>query len=79
MDNQVLNTIMKVAQANHIKLNPQNLNVTLKDIGVDSLAMMDLIFKVENELGVQLDDHILVSIKNLGDLVNAFNNALANK
>lgn len=79
MDNQVLNTIMKVAQANHIKLNPQNLDVTLKDIGVDSLAMMDLIFKVENELGVQLDDHVLVKIKNLGDLINAFNNALANK
>ena len=72
MSQKVIDTILQVAKDNNIKLDPNNLNVTLKDIGVDSLAMMDLIFKVEEQLGVQLPDEVLVKIKNLNDLINAF-------
>ena len=72
MSKKVIDAITSVAKENNIKLDPNNMDATLKDIGIDSLAMMDLIFKVEEQLGVQLPDEVLVKIKNLNDLINAF-------
>lgn len=77
MEEKVIDAISQVASENHIKINLNNRQATLKDIGIDSLAMMDLIFKVEDKLGVQLDDSKLLEIKNLNDLINAFAEKLA--
>ncbi|GAA5414672.1 acyl carrier protein [Ureaplasma ceti] len=76
MEQKVLDAIVATARENNIKINPNNRQATLKDIGLDSLAMMDLIFKVEEKLNVRLDDEVLLKIKNLEDLINAFQNCL---
>ena len=68
----IIETILNVAKENNIKLDINNLNVGLKEIGIDSLSMMNLIFKIESKIGTQLDDHVLVKIKTLGELINAF-------
>lgn len=67
-------TIQEVANENNVKLNLNNPNLTLKETGIDSLALLNLIFKVETKLGVRLEDDELVKIKNLQDLINAFSN-----
>ena len=68
----IIETILNVAKENNIKLDFNNLNIGLKEIGIDSLSMMNLIFKIESKIGTQLDDSVLVKIKTLGELINAF-------
>lgn len=77
--NYIINVIQNVAKENNIKLDINNLNVGLKEIGIDSLAMMNLIFKIESQLNIQLPDEVLIQIKNLGQLISAFKNELSKK
>ncbi len=70
--NDIKKIIQQVANENSVKLDLNNPNLTLKETGIDSLALLNLIFKVENKLGVRLEDSELVKIKNLQDLMNAF-------
>lgn len=79
MNKVVLDALKSVAKQNNIKIDFNKLDTTLKDSGVDSLALLNLVFKVENELNVQLDNSKLVTIKNLGDLINAFDEAYSKK
>ncbi|AJQ45213.1 acyl carrier protein [Ureaplasma diversum] len=64
--------IKQVANEHKINLDMNNKNVTLKDIGIDSLAAMNLIMKVEDKVGFQLDDSEILKIRTLGDLIRAF-------
>ena len=77
--NEIILVISKVAKENKINLDINNLNIGLKDIGIDSLALMNLIFKLENELKVQLPDEILIKIKNLNELIIAFEDQINKK
>ncbi|MDU4142420.1 acyl carrier protein, partial [Ureaplasma parvum] len=61
---------------NKIALNMDNLNIELKSLGIDSLSAMNLIMKIEDQIGVQLPDEKLLKIKNLRDLINAFEDVL---
>lgn len=72
MSKDVKATIKSVAQKNNLKIDFNKTDLTLKDLGIDSLALLNLIFKVETELGVQIDDATLSQIKNLGDLIATF-------
>ncbi|ACI60222.1 acyl carrier protein [Ureaplasma urealyticum] len=72
----VKDIIIKVAKENKINLNMNNLDVELKSLGIDSLSAMSLIMKIEDKIGVQLVDEKLLKIKNLGDLIMAFEDAL---
>ena len=42
---------------------------TLDELGVDSMSMVDLLFKVEREYDVTIPDEVLPSIATVGDLV----------
>ena len=79
MNKTVIDTIKLIAKENNLKINFDKLDTTLKDIGVDSLALLNLIFKVETKLDIQIENNTLVQIKNLEDLLNAFNDAYNNK
>ncbi len=70
-----LDIILEVAKENNIKLNKNKLDATLKEVGIDSLATMDLIIKIEEKINVQLDDSVLMEIKTLKQLADAFDNA----
>lgn len=39
-----------------------------KDLQADSLAVMELIFDLETETGITIDDDVMESIKTVGDL-----------
>lgn len=79
MAKDVIETLKIVAKQNKLNIDFTNEHVTLKDIGIDSLALLNMIFKTEDILGVQLENAELIKIKNLGDLITAFKKAYANK
>lgn len=64
--------IKQVANEHKINLDMNNHNITLKEIGIDSLAAMSLIMKIEDQVGFQLEDSKILKIKTLGDLIQAF-------
>lgn len=68
MNQKVISTIQKIAKENRINIDINNKNTNLKELGVDSLKLMNLIFKIEEELKITIDDDKLVLIKTLGDL-----------
>lgn len=72
----VQEVIKKVANENGIKLDFNKPETTLKDVGIDSLSMMDLIVKIEDRLNVRINDNDLVKIKTLKDLVDTFKETL---
>ena len=41
-----------------------------KDLGVDSLDLVDLVFELEEEIGVQFEDDELTSLKTVQDLLD---------
>lgn len=41
-----------------------------RDLGIDSLDLVDLVFELEEEIGTQFDDDELASIKTVQDLLN---------
>lgn len=73
MSNKIIEVIKEVCKEENIGIDFSNLNTTLKDLKIDSLAAMNLIIKIEDKLGVMLDDEKLMQIKTLADLINVFN------
>ena len=43
----------------------------LKDIGLDSLDAVELVFQLENEYDVEIDDEVLEKVRTVGDLMRA--------
>ena len=41
-----------------------------KDLGLDSLDLVDLVYQFEEELGVQFEDEELAGLKTVQDVVN---------
>lgn len=64
--------IKKVAQANGINIDFSDLQKDLRSLNIDSLAAMNLIMQIEQELNVTVDDEKLITIKTLNDLIEAF-------
>lgn len=42
----------------------------LRDLGIDSLDLVDLVFELEEEIGVQFEDDELLNIKTVQDLLD---------
>ena len=74
MNQKVINVIESIAKKNNLKIDFNNYELTLKESGIDSLALLNLIFKVENELNIRIPDEKLIEIKKLGDLLEIFSN-----
>ncbi len=45
------------------------LDSAFKDLGIDSLDLVDLVFEMEEELGVEFEDAELMNLKTVQDLV----------
>ncbi len=43
----------------------------LKDVGLDSIDTADLVFMLEGEYDVEIDDETLETIRTVGDLIRA--------
>ena len=79
MNKDILNKINKIAKDLNINLSVENKDKTLKELGLDSLAVIGVIVKLENELKIHVSDEVFGGIKTLEQLVAAIENAVKNK
>lgn len=59
--------------AEYFEIDPAKITLDTKfvdDLGADSLALMELMFNLENETGKTIDDDVMDTVKTVGDLVN---------
>ena len=63
MNKDILNKINKIAKDLNINLSVENKDKTLKELGLDSLAVIGVIVKLENELKIHVSDEVLGGIK----------------
>ena len=73
MSKKIEDSIKKVANKNNIKIDFSNPDKDLRSLNIDSLAAMNLIMQIEEDLGVTVEDEKLIKIKTLKDLIDAFN------
>ncbi|HAH76044.1 MULTISPECIES: acyl carrier protein [Kandleria] len=62
----------KIKEALSDKLNGKELTLdsSFRDLGIDSLDLVDLVFALEEEIGTEFKDEELLSIKTVKDLLN---------
>jgi acyl carrier protein len=63
------------------KLSPDRLapQATLADLGIDSLDLVDLIFKIEDRFGLKITDDVPRSLATLGDVAAYVDELLENQ
>ncbi|WP_381414938.1 phosphopantetheine-binding protein [Spiroplasma endosymbiont of Anurida maritima] len=54
------------------------MDTVLKDLGIDSLDIMDILIKAEEQFSIQIPDDKLMDIKSVKDIVEAFEVELNN-
>ncbi|MCH5157988.1 MAG: acyl carrier protein [Clostridiales bacterium] len=58
--------------AEYFEIDPAKITPDTKfvdDLGADSLALMELMFNLENETGKTIEDDVMDTVKSVGDLV----------
>lgn len=67
-----MDTLARIKQlaAEDLSVNPDTLdpNAPLDQLGIDSLAFIEFMFKVEDEFGIKVSDDDLRAIKSFADL-----------
>jgi acyl carrier protein len=46
------------------------MNSTLQDLGADSLDLVEIIMKIEEEFGIEINDEVVEKLQNVQDLIN---------
>ena len=62
----VVDLLMKVAPGSRTSIDPRSHPV--RDLGLDSLAQVELIAAIEERYGIELDESRLMSVRDVGDL-----------
>ncbi len=67
-----MNYLEKINEVLEPKLKGKTLTEesNFKDLGIDSLDLVDLVFQMEEALDVQFEDDELLTIKTVGDLIH---------
>ncbi|WP_342252513.1 acyl carrier protein [Spiroplasma endosymbiont of Amphibalanus improvisus] len=68
MEDKMLKELQKILKAKNVKIEI-NENTTFKDIGLDSLDLMDLIILLEEKFDINIPDEDLMNLKNVNDLM----------
>lgn len=55
------------------KINDSNINEPFKNLGADSLTLLQIIMKIEEALNITLPDEELINIKTANNLVDLIN------
>ncbi|MDR2461967.1 MAG: phosphopantetheine-binding protein [Mycoplasmataceae bacterium] len=71
---EIIKIIKKIIEKENISFdfNSKNLDLTLKQVGIDSLQVMSIVVAIEEELNVTIPDDQLTKIKNLNNLIDIF-------
>lgn len=59
-----------IADKLHIDVGTVNPQSTLQDLGADSLDMVDIIMKIEEEFGIEINDEDAEKLHNVQDVIN---------
>ena len=43
---------------------------TLQDLGADSLDLVEIVMKIEEEFGIEINDEVIEKLENVQDLIN---------
>ena len=72
---------LKEILVKEFKLSPEQLHpeTTLADLGIDSLVLVDLIFKIEDRFGLKIKDDVPLSLTTLADVASYVEQLLANE
>ena len=67
-----MNYFDKIKERLDSKIKDKDITVdtSFKDLGVDSLDLVDLVFELEEELGVTFEDDELLQLKTIQDLLD---------
>jgi acyl carrier protein len=65
--NKIISIIAEKLHADVATINPQS---TLQDLGADSLDMVDIIMKVEEEFDIEINDEDAEKLHNVQDVIN---------
>jgi acyl carrier protein len=67
---EVFNKVVAIV-AHKLKIDPKKIQETstLHDLGADSLDLVEIIMKLEDDFNVQIDDEKAEKLKNIGDVV----------
>ena len=74
MKEKILSIIKKFAKKNKIDIEfvDASYGVDFKNLGIDSITVLNIIVIIEKQLGVRLDDSQLIKIKTINQLIDAF-------
>lgn len=64
----IYDEIVKALKARGVKV-ALNKNSEFKNIGIDSLDLMDMVVTLEDQLSIHIPDDKLLAIKTIGDLL----------
>jgi acyl carrier protein len=70
------NILVKEFKRSPEQLRPE---ATLADVGIDSLDLVDLIFKIEDQFGLKVKDDVPRSLVTIADVATYIDQLLANK
>jgi acyl carrier protein len=63
-----------IAEKLHIDVANVNAQSTLQDLGADSLDMVDIVMKVEEEFGIEINDEDAEKLHTVQDFINYVHN-----
>jgi acyl carrier protein len=64
---KIISIIAEKLHVDAASINPQS---TLQDLGADSLDMVDIIMKIEEEFGIEINDEDAEGLHNVQDVIN---------
>ncbi len=58
--------------ANKLRKNKEDISssATLEDVGADSIDMVDIIMKIEEDFDIEIDDEKAENLKNISDVIS---------
>jgi len=65
---EIINIISKLTKISEDTIN-KNSNVHFTESGIDSFALVEIVFEIENKFDVSIPQDSLISVKNVDDLV----------
>ena len=63
-----------IAEKLHVDVATINTQSTLQDLGADSLDMVDIVMKVEEEFGIEINDEDAENLHTVQDFINYVHN-----
>lgn len=52
-------------------------NAALKDLGIDSLGLAEMMFDIDDEFGIEITDEHMASLNTVGDLIDLIEREVA--